>query len=166
MMYFGKLKGISLRPVLLIGLVIMSLIPVRSLVLAQNGLTPLWVVRYLQTSEFGANEPKGLAFSSLANTFLIADGTGNINLITMDEDQVGTQNLPDMGDDPLNMAFDNKSGSLFVFNHGQSELAKIKVDSKGLPDVSAGSTRFAVHAFGIPDPQGIAFDPGSGCVCI
>ena len=74
----------------------------------------------------------------------------------------GTRVISEVQDDPLNVAFDKKSGSLFVFNRGKSELVKIKADGKGLPNASALPTRFAVKAFGIKDPQGIAFDSGDG----
>ena len=35
-------------------------------------------------------------------------------LVTMGEDNAGTRNLPEAQNDPLNVAFDKKSGSLFV----------------------------------------------------
>ena len=156
---FGKFRGISLRLILFIGLVIVSVIPVRSWALAQSSSAPLWVVRSLHTSEYGINDPKGLTFSPAANTFLILDGSANIALVTMAEDKAGSQVISEVQSDPMNVAFDKKSGSLFVFSRGKSELAKIQADGKGLPNASASSTRFAVNAFGIGDPQGIAFDP-------
>src|SRR5574341_1006071 len=162
MTHFGKLRGTSLRLMLLIGLVVVSVIPIRSWAFAQNGPVPLWVVRSLPASEYGVNEPKGLAFSSTANTFLLMDGSATVGLVTMGEDNAGSRLISEVQDDPLNATFDDRTGSLFVFKRGQSELAQIKADSKGLPDASAGSTRFAVNAFGIKDPQGIAFDSTTG----
>src|SRR5574341_388096 len=162
MTHFGKLRGTSLRLMLLIGLVVVSVIPIRSWAFAQNGPVPLWVVRSLPASEYGVNEPKGLAFSSTANTFLLMDGSATVGLVTMGEDNAGSRLISEVQDDPLNAAFDDRTGSLFVFKRGQSELAQIKADSKGLPDASAASTRFAVNAFGIKDPQGIAFDSATG----
>src|SRR6185503_603927 len=159
---FAKLRGKSLRLLLVVGFIFTSLIPVQSWVFAQNASAPLWVVRSLSTREYGVNEPKGLAFSSMANTFLILDGTGNIALVKMSEDSAGTRVIPEAQNDPLNVAFDKKSSSLFVFNRSKSELVKIQADGKGLPNASALPTRFAVNAFGISDPQGIAFDPGTG----
>lgn len=147
---------------LLIGLVIMSVIPVRSQAFAQSDSAPIWIVRSLYTSEYGVNEPKGLAFSSAANSFLLLDEAGNITSVTMGEDLAGSGVISEVQADPLNAAFDDRTGSLFVFNRGKSELAQIKADGKGLPDTSAPATRFAVHAFGIADPQGIAFDSATG----
>jgi hypothetical protein len=162
MLHFGKIRGTSLRLMILIGLLIISVIPMPSSASAQNGSASVWIVRSLPTSEFGVNEAKGLAFSSTANTFLLLDGNANVTLITMGEDHVGTQVISEVQDDPLNTAFDNNSGNLFVFNHGKAELAQIKADGQGLPEVSAPATRFAVHAFGIADPQGIAFGSDDG----
>src|SRR5258705_860051 len=162
MSHFSKLRATLLRLIVLIGLIFTPLIPARSWVFAQSSSAPLWVVRSLYTSEYGVNEPKGLAFSSIANTFFILDGTGNIALVTMGEDRMGTRNVHAVPSYSLNVAFDNQAGSLFEFNRGKSELAQIKADDKGLPDVSAAPTHFAFNAFGIKDPQGIAFDSATG----
>jgi uncharacterized protein YjiK len=159
---FAKLKGILLRLVVLIGIVFTPLIPVQLGASAQDSSSPIQVVRSLYTGEYGVNDPKGLAFSPTANTFFILNGNGNISLVTMGEDNAGTRNLPEVQNDPLNVAFDQKTGSLFAFKRGKSELVKIKADGNGLPDASASSNRYAVQAFGIKDAQGIAFDPRSG----
>ena len=93
MSYFGKLRGIVVRLILVIGIVITPLISIRSWVSAQGSSAPLWVVRSLYTSEYGVNEPKGLAFSSMANTFLILDGSADTALVSMGEDNLGIRNL-------------------------------------------------------------------------
>jgi hypothetical protein len=162
MSYFGKLRGILVRLILLIGFVITPLISIRSWVSAQGSSAPLWVVRSLYTSEYGVNEPKGLAFSSMANTFLILDGSANAALVSMGEDNLGIRNLPGIQNDPLNVAFDDQTGSLFEFNRGMSELTEFRADDKGLPDVSAPPTHFAVNAFGIKEALGITFGSDDG----
>src|SRR5688572_2299111 len=162
MLCFNKFSGTLSRLMLLIGLVMVSVIPARLGALAQNGSPPLWIVRSLYTSEYEVSEPKGLAFSAVANTFLLLDGSANMTMITMGEDHAGTSVIPEVQDDPLNAAFDNQTGSLFVLSRGKSELAKLKLDSKGLPDASVPSAVFDVNTFGIKDPQGIAFDPADG----
>src|SRR5687767_11265770 len=80
----------------------------------------------------------------------------------MGEDNAGAQSLSEIQDDALNVSFDKKSDSLFVFKRGNSELVKIKSNDKGLPDASALPSRFPSNAYGIKDPQGVAFDPISG----
>jgi hypothetical protein len=158
----GRYESTLLRLMLCIGLLFTVLIPVEAGVFAQDGSAPLWIVRSLPTTEYGVSEPSGLAFSSVANTLLLLDGGGNITLITMSEESTGTRAMPEGAADPLNTAFDDRTGSLFVFNRGQSELAKIKADGNGLPDSSAGSTRLAVKGLDVRDAQGIAFNPGDG----
>ena len=153
---FGKYKKTLLRLMLFIGFVIVSVIPVRSWVSAQTSSASIWVVRSLNTSEYGVDNPTGLVFSSEANTFLILDGSTNVTLVTMGEEHAGTRNIPEAQNDPLNAAFDAQTGSLFVFNRGKSELAKIKLDASAL------STRFAANTFGVKDAQGLTFDPGDG----
>jgi len=162
MSHLDKLRGKVLHLMLLIGLVIASVIPARSWASAQDGSAPIWVVRSLSTSEYGVTDPKGLAFSSAANTFLLVDGNAHVTLVTMGEDRAGSRVISEVGDDALNAAFDERTGSLFVLKRGRSELVKIKADGKGLPDGSAPSARFVVDALGIGDPQGIAFDAGDG----
>ncbi|HEX6268592.1 MAG TPA: hypothetical protein VFZ43_00015 [Anaerolineales bacterium] len=162
MSHFGNPVGRLLRLMLFIGLVVVSVVPARPWVSAQNVSTPLWVVRSLVTSEYGVDDPKGLAYSPAADTLLILDGNANVTLLTMDEEPAGTRVISETRPDPLNAAFDDRTGSLIVFNRGKSELAKIKADSKGLPDVSAPLTRSSVNALGIADAQGITFDTGTG----
>ena len=166
MSQFEKIRGILLRLLLLAGLVIVSAIPARSWAVAQSGSSPIWVVRSIGTNEFGIGAPKGLAFSNTANTFLILDEQGNVASITMGEDNAGSTQVSDVEIDPVNAAFDNSDNSLLVLNRGKSELAKIKSDNRGLPNVSDGSPRFAVNALGTKEPQGIAFDSGTGSLFI
>lgn len=162
MLHYGKLRGISLRVVFVIGLVIVSVLPVRSWASAQEGSAPLWVVRSLSTGEYGVNDPQGLVFSPEANTFLILDRSGNATLVTMGEDPAGTQVISEVRDDPLNAAFDAWSSGLFVLKGRQAQLARIQADGKGLPDLSAAPARFAFDSLGLADPQGITFRPDDG----
>jgi uncharacterized protein YjiK len=162
MSHLDKRRRKSLHIMFLIGLVIASVIPAHEWASAQDGSAPIWVVRSLSASEYGVTDPKGLAFSSAANTFLLLDGNANVTLVKMDEDRVGSGVISELEDDALNAAFDDRTGSLFVLKRGRSELVKIKSDGKGLPDASALPKRFAVNALGIADPQGLAFDPSNG----
>ncbi len=159
---FAKLEGLVLRLLIFVGVVLTPLIPAQLGVSAQTSPAPIRIVRSLSTNEYGASAPKGLAFSADANTFFVLDENGNITFITMGEDHAGFRNLPEVKPDPLNVAFDKKSGSLFTLNRGKSELVKIKADGRGLPTASALPTRYASNAYGLKNPQGIAFDPGTG----
>src|SRR5688572_27554304 len=104
MSYFHKLRGASLRLMMVIGLMIVSVIPVRSWASAQSASAPLRVVRSLYIREYGVNDPKGLAFSSEANTFFVLDGSTNVTLITMGEDPAGIRAVSEVQSDPLNAA--------------------------------------------------------------
>src|SRR5688572_17239182 len=154
MLDFIKVRGRVLHLVILIGLIVASAIPVHSWAFAQNSTPPAWVVRSLNTSEFGVSNPQGLAFSAEANTFLLLDGTSNVTLVAMEEEPAGTREIAEVGADPLNTAFDEVTDSLFVFDRGRAELAKVKADGS--------SARFAAGALNVADPQGIAFDTSSG----
>jgi hypothetical protein len=157
-----KQKGILLRFVVFLAIILTPFIPVKLKASAQGGTTPVRVVRSLYASEYGLKNPQGLAFSPVANTFLVLNDSGEMTLVTMGEDNAGTNILPEAQIDPLNAAFDKKSGSLFVLTRGKSELVKIKADGKGLPKISSVLNRFNINAFGIKDAQGIAFDPATG----
>ena len=162
MAYYNKTRGLSLRLIVLTGLVILSLIQVPSRVSAQTPSESVWIVRTIQTSEFGVADPGGLAFASSANTFDVLDTSGNITALTLDEQNAGTRALPEAPENAINAAFNDRKGSLLVLNHDKGEIAEIKSDARGLPNPSAPLVRFASRAFGIKDPQGITFDPGDG----
>ena len=159
----GKIKQILKKSTLTILVIVLGLaflwIPASH---AQVSSGSIWVVRSLFTSEYEVDDPQGLAFSLEANTFFVLDGSANTTLITMGEDHAGTLNIPEAQGDPLNTAFDQSSGSLLVLDRGKSELVKIQAGGKGLPNTAASPTRFAVNAFGIADPQGIALGAGDG----
>ncbi|HXQ38940.1 MAG TPA: hypothetical protein VN843_33365, partial [Anaerolineales bacterium] len=155
-----RIAGIFSRLLVIIAILTPAL-PVQFNASAQGNSAPVRVIRSIHTNEFGANDPKGLAFSPTADSFLIL-GSTDTTLVTRGEDNAGTLALPEVQADPLNAAFDKKSGSLFAFNRGKSELVKMQSDSRGLPNASASPTRYASDAYGLKDPQGIAFDPVIG----
>ena len=162
MVKFGALKGRLFHLLTLIGLIIVTVLPVRLSVAAQSSSDSAWVVRSIKTAEFGIDRAKGLAYSPLADTLLILDENANAALVTMGEDNEGIQAIPEVQSDPANVAFDPQSNSLFALDRGKSELVQVKADNRGFPQVSSAATHFPLNAFGIRDPQGIAFDPASG----
>src|SRR5574341_456044 len=157
---FTKFRELFLSLMIVIGFFAVPLIPVHEWVSGQNNSAPLWIVRSLYPAEYGVNDPKGLTFSATANTVLVLNGTANIALITMGEDNVGNRNLPEVQGDPLNTVFDNQTGSLFVFNRARSELIKSKADGNGLPDAAIQSTKYDLQALGVKDAHGLAFGSG------
>lgn len=155
----------SIHPIVFVGLILAALNPVRGWVLAQGTDGPAWVVRSLNTSEYGVNAPKGLAFSPKANSFLVLDGSSQSTLIRMDESPAGSLVLPDAQSDPLNAAFDQNSGGLYIFKQGQKEVVRLGEDATGRPR-SAGAARFNMDALGIANPQGLTFSSESGSLYI
>ncbi len=162
MVDFGVLKGRLLHLLILVGLIIAPNIPVHSSVSAQSSSDSAWVVRSIHTGEYGINKPKGLAYSPVADTLLILGENANVALVTMGEDNEGIRTIPELQYDPQNVAFDSQTNSLFEFDRGKSELVRIATDEHGLPDTASGSTHISGNAFGIRDPQGVAFDPATG----
>src|SRR5215216_1160351 len=162
MMDVSTLRGRLLHLLVLIGLIIVTVLPVRLSVAAQSSSDSAWVVRSINPAEFGIDHAKGLAYSPLADTLLILDENANAALVTMGEDNEGIQAIPEVQSNPSNVAFDPQSNSLFAFDRGKSELIQVKADNRGFPEVSSAATHFPLNAFGIRDPQGITFDPASG----
>ena len=157
-----KMKEILIRLTLILGVVLVPLTSIEQQAFAQSTTGPAWLVRSIYTEEYGVNEPKGLAYSPTANTFFVMDGSTNIALISIGEDNAGIKVVPEIQDEALNVAFDKKSGSLFSFSRGKSELVKIKTDASGLPETSAAPSRSALGALGIKNAQGLAFDADNG----
>ena len=131
-------------------------------VAAQDEGAPYWKVRSIDTNEHGVAKPVGLAFSPLSNDFLILEADGAITAITKDEEPTGRFSLSETVEDPLNVAFDSSSDSLFVLNRGRSELAKIHAGPNGLPLPAArAAARFNTQSLGLQDAKGLTFDPNS-----
>lgn len=161
MIDIGALKGRLFHLLILTGLIIATILPVRFSVAAQSSSDSVWVVRSIPTAKYGINGATGLAYSPAADTLLILDANANVGLVSMGEDNQGILTIPDLQSDPFNVAFDTRTNSLFGLDRGKSELVQVKADDRGFPQASA-STRFAANAFGIRDSQGLAFDPASG----
>ena len=130
---------------------------------AQSEQTDFWEVRTIYTIDYGVPHPLGLAYSLTANEFLLWGANRSIARISMYEDPAGTLSIGTTVDNPLNVAFDTRTNSLFVLNHTNSELVKVTAGQEGLPQSStAALTRFDVRAFELKDAKGITFDPKSG----
>ncbi|MEO5887876.1 MAG: hypothetical protein ABIQ77_09445 [Anaerolineales bacterium] len=157
-----KIKEILIRLTLILGVVLVPLTSVGKQVFAQSNMPPIWLVRSIYTEEYGLNQPKGLTYSPIANMFFVMDGSANIVLISNGEDNAGIKVLSGVQGEALNVAFDKKTGSLFSFSQGRSELVKIKSDGTGLPDASAAPSRSSLGALGIKNAQGLAFDSENG----
>jgi hypothetical protein len=107
MSHIERLGGLIFRFILLTGLIVTSFVPVYRQVSAQGNSRTIHIVRSIFTTEYGVKDPKGLAFSTTANSFLIF-GSTDTTLVTMSEDNAGILSLPEAQSDPLNVAFDKQ----------------------------------------------------------
>jgi uncharacterized protein YjiK len=109
----------------------------------------------------------GLAFSPAANKLLVAPVRANADRIfaTVIPDLNGAETAATAIVDPANMALDDKSNRLFVFNASIEELVEIKVEGNGLSDLSMETiTRFNAKPFQVKEAQGMTFDPETGAL--
>ena len=134
--------------------------------LAQSSQGTVQEIRTLYPSEWSVPRPAGLAYSTgFGELFLLDKDTGGpsgeegaqIVVVTPSEQFVGVVTLDYASDNAINMAFDDGSGSLFLLNQAQAQLAQIKLDANGLPDL-ATLKRFDIGPLGLSSPQGIAVD--------
>ena len=143
MLHFSKVRGTLVRLVLALGLVSMPLISVRSRAFAQNGSAPIWIVRSLNTSEYGGGAVQGLAFSSRANAFQVIEVPGasaNIDVIKLTPfaDQAGSARIAAAIKDPINVAFDNRAGRLLILDNAADQLVEVREDAEGDLDPQIG----------------------------
>ncbi|RPI87327.1 MAG: hypothetical protein EHM41_05345 [Chloroflexi bacterium] len=135
---------------------------------AQNQNEYHYFVRAIETEELGIDHPAGLAFSPAANAFFVArkgsaqgppSPVNDLTEITMFEDFIGSSTLSDSIPDPTNLAFDQKTNSLFFVDTGSQELVQVPAGPDGLlPPAAQASARYNFKAFGIQNSKGIAFD--------
>ena len=150
---------------LLLAAIIVSLIltSVNYAVLAQKADSPWYEVRSILTRDYGLANPKGLAYSPDAEAFLVWDQFGAVTGITMHEDLHDTQDLHISVEDFRDIAFNDKTNSLFMLNNKHTQLNEFSVNAKGLPQPGAGpSNKYDLQSLSLQDVQGITFDPNTG----
>ena len=129
-----------IRLLLVIIIPILSIWNVKPVVLAQAQPHPFKEIRILYTAEFGAPNPTGFTFLPQSSGFILWGAQSNIQeiqLVSNYEQPSGSLVFPVTVEDPLGAAFDAQGNSLFVLNHGVSELLEVGMDEKGLPDAAA-----------------------------
>lgn len=156
-------KKILKLPAGLSGLVILLILLVGAGGIAQ---TPyLRTVRTMETAPLGMANPAGMAFSPLANGFLMVNASGNarIKTLTLVEEPGDSITIAAAIEDPLNMGFDYQANSLLFFNPAGNQLTEIPAGPAGLPAASPGAgRRYQTAQFGLQHARGMSFDPASG----
>ena len=102
-------------------------------------------------------DPRGLAFSPQAQSFIVApaEGPSTVQLLTYTEDQASFATIDLAGADALNMAFDSRRGRLLV------------LEGKQIVAIAAGRTaRFNPAHLAIQNPAGMTVDPNTGSLFI
>jgi len=107
--------------------------------------------------------PKGLAYSRIADSFLVWDQVGAVAGITLREDPLDIPGLHMPVENFHNLAFNGKTNSLFTLNNNHTQLNEFSVTAKGLPQPATGfSKKHDLGALSLQAVQGITFDPTNG----
>ena len=123
------------------------------------------IERTMDTYVQAISKVSGVAFSPLANTFLVSTApfSSDIILLNITGDVDGTIRTTVPIADPINMAFDAKGNGLLFFDDATDELIEIKAGVDGrLNSLGGPVTRFQVEQFNLKKAQGMTFDPVSG----
>ena len=149
--------------VIIIVLVLIAIIPVGSLAMAQEELKKFSSSHTIPTSDFGIERPAGMAYSPEADSFMVWAADNAFHIIKSQEEVVSKINFIEPVENPISMAFEDRSKSLFVLGGRNTQLAKIGTEQGGLPNPSNKlTTRFNISSFDLQDAQGLTFDSTTG----
>src|SRR5688572_24062092 len=149
--------------VLTVVLVVIAFIPVGSWVMAQEELKQFSSSQSILTSDFGIESPAGMAYSPETDSFMIWASDHAFHVIKSQEEVASKINLIEPVEDPLSIAFNDQSKSLFILSASNTELAKVDIGQSAQSDITKKpATRFDIRSFEIQDAQGITFDSATG----
>ena len=148
---------------LTIMLVVIAFIPVGSWVRAQEELKQFSSSQSILTSDLGIESPAGMAYSPEDDSFMIWAADNAFHVIKSQEEMASRINLIESVEDPLGIAFNDQSKSLFILSASNTELSKIDMGQSASSDITKKpATRFDIRSFEIEDGQGITFDSATG----
>ncbi len=101
--------------------------------LAQNPAPFIDVVQALEAKDTGINQPLGLAFSGRLNSFYVIDArqwrgapaSAEFLQVSSRSERSGSARFASALENPLNMAFDNRSNRLLVLQPRSGQLIQI-----------------------------------------
>ena len=160
MLEAGKRKRSSFVWFVFVMLVIILVLPARPWVSAQNSPAPVWIVRTLETGEYGVNAPGGMAYSARSDAFLIWGQNDEISLVSMQEEFLGSVRTDKTMEEPINITFDDSTGDLFLLEGGRLHQAELAIDENDLTSRATGA--LGGKFFDLQNPRGLAVDSGSG----
>jgi hypothetical protein len=154
----------SIRYFLIIAIVLSLILPsFNSAASAQQADSPWYEVRSISTKEFGVDAPNGFVYSPDAGAFLLWKSSGEVKGISMNEDEVNTQNLNLPVKNARNVAFNQFTNTLFVQDNSNTQINELSVNARGIPVASAASSRqYDLRALNLIEARGIAIDPTDG----
>lgn len=130
---------------------------------AQQGDRPWFEVRSIYMADYAVHNPQGMTFSPEAEALLALDGEGNITSVALSGDafETGRSKIP--VENAQNVAFNESTKSLFVLNHGQTQIEEFSVDESGLPQPSLQPVKsYDLRAINLHNARGMTFDPKNG----
>jgi hypothetical protein len=123
------------------------------------------VARRIEQPPLAFGNPRGLAFSPRAHSFLVApaEGPAALQFLTHMAESAGAATLDLAGADALNMAFDGRRGRLLALR--RQGLVASDADAAGRPGRRAVAQLDAAH-LGILSPAGMTVDPRTGILFV
>jgi hypothetical protein len=128
-----------------------------------------WLVRSIEIKDLNL-EPEGLIFHSETDRLLITAGnagspTGQTNFGVIDRQReivTGVIELPVAFSASTSLDFDERTGSLFVFDASAGELAQIGIENLDQGEISSQNLRqYNAQSYAVTQPAGIAVDPAN-----
>ena len=129
---------------------------------AQEGAPFLWQVQTFESDRTGLSNPVGLAFSSRANAFQVAEGRGPSQTIdfvrlTPFADRAAEARIAAAVENAINIAYDNQLGRLLILRGNGNQLWEVREGPDGNLDPRT-LTHYNVKDLDLQDPQGLTVD--------
>lgn len=162
---------IYLRFYLVIAIISLLSFPTLSKALSDSPSGYLYHVRSIEAADIGISHPVGLAFSTIANAFLIKNegasqpeiDASTLVIVSLGGDRVGSAHPGIAISDALNVAFDERTDSLFMLDQATQEFIQIQT---GPPNEELTWSQVIAHLdaepFEFGNPKGITFDNVNG----
>lgn len=142
---------------------------------ASTQSTPLFLVQTINTAAFlpPSPDPSGITYIPATNMLWISDGEVDeipalderINLfgVTLDGTLVATGSTRPYSYEPTDAAYNPHNGHIFYSDDNAKQLFEVNPGDDGIHGTRDDVvTSFSTTAFGASDPEGLAYDAGSG----
>ncbi len=162
-----KFKGYIWATVFSIALLLILLLS--GVGFAQDNPLFIGLIQTIEPEKSGLSHPSGIAFSSRANAFYVAEtltdqkitsSVSTIKHVSVLGQEIGSTQIDLAIDNPINLAMDNRTGRLLIYQAFTQQLVELRENSAGRLDPNS----LVLHkvSFGLKDPQGMTVDPIHG----